>query len=108
MLGQGKIDRELLTEYKKLGVKCISTRTIGSDHIDLNAAKELGIHVCNANYAPDGVADFTIMMILMCLRQYKQAFWRGYVNDFSLAGQKSVCHDGRRYGDRPHWSAGHP
>ena len=86
MLGQGKIDRELLTEYKKLGVKCISTRTIGSDHIDLNAAKELGIHVCNANYAPDGVADFTIMMILMCLRQYKQAFWRGYVNDFSLAG----------------------
>ena len=86
ILGQGKIDRELLTEYKKLGVKCISTRTIGSDHIDLNAAKELGFHVCNANYAPDGVADFTIMMILMCLRQYKQAFWRGYVNDFSLAG----------------------
>ena len=29
MLGQGKIDRELLTEYQKLGVKCISTRTIG-------------------------------------------------------------------------------
>lgn len=85
-LGQGKINRELLTEYKKLGVKCVSTRTIGSDHIDLEAAKELGIRVCNANYAPDSVADFTIMMMLMCLRQYKQAFWRGYVNDFSLAG----------------------
>ena len=85
-LGQGKINRELLAEYKKLGVKCVSTRTIGSDHIDLEAAKELGILVCNANYAPDSVADFTIMMMLMCLRQYKQAFWRGYVNDFSLAG----------------------
>ena len=26
------------------------------------------------------------MMILMCLRQYKQALWRGQVNDFSLQG----------------------
>ena len=43
-LGQGKINRELLAEYKKLGVKCVSTRTIGSDHIDLEAARELGIH----------------------------------------------------------------
>ena len=75
-----------MAEYKKLGVKCVSTRTIGSDHIDLEAARELGILVCNANYAPDSVADFTIMMMLMCLRQYKQAFWRGYVNDFALAG----------------------
>ncbi|RHV85974.1 lactate dehydrogenase [Clostridium sp. OF09-36] len=86
MLGQGTIDRALLSKYRELGVKCLSTRTIGSDHIDLEAAKELGILVCNASYAPDAVADFTIMMMLMCLRQYKQAFWRGYVNDFSLAG----------------------
>ena len=86
ILGQGKIDRALLGKYRDLGVKYLSTRTIGSDHIDLEAAKELGILVCNASYAPDAVADFTIMMILMCLRQYKQAFWRGYVNDFSLTG----------------------
>ncbi len=86
MLGQGTIDRALLSKYRELGVKCLSTRTIGSDHIDLEAAKKLGILVCNASYAPDAVADFTIMMMLMCLRQYKQAFWRGYVNDFSLAG----------------------
>ena len=26
------------------------------------------------------------MMMLMCLRQYKQALWRGQVNGFSLAG----------------------
>lgn len=86
MLGQGRIDRELLERYAAIGVKCISTRTIGSDHIDLAAAKDLGIAVCNASYAPDGVADFTVMLIIMCLRQYKTAFWRGYVNDFSLSG----------------------
>ncbi|MCC8059259.1 MAG: D-isomer specific 2-hydroxyacid dehydrogenase family protein [Clostridiales bacterium] len=86
MLGQGKISRELLEKYRELGICCISTRTIGYNHIDIAAAKELGIQVCNSNYAPNGVADFTVMMILMCLRNYKQAMWRGYVNDFSLGG----------------------
>lgn len=86
VLGMGQIDRPLLAQYQKLGVRFVSTRTIGYNHIDLNAAKELGISVCNASYPPNGVADFTVMMILMCLRHYKQAMWRGQVNDFSLQG----------------------
>ena len=86
ILGQGKIDRQLLEAYRELGVGYLSTRTIGYNHIDLEAAADLGIRVCNASYAPNGVADFTIMMMLMCLRHYKQALWRGQVNDFSLAG----------------------
>lgn len=85
-LGMGKLNRELLSRYHENGVRFLSTRTIGYNHIDLAAAKELGISVCNATYAPNGVADFTVMMILMCLRQYKQAMWRGQVNDFSLQG----------------------
>lgn len=86
MLGQGKIGKELLDRFLELGVGYVSTRTIGYNHIDVDYARQLGIRVCNARYAPNGVADFTIMMILMCLRHYKQAMWRGYVNDFSLAG----------------------
>lgn len=86
MLGQGRIDRSLLEEWAKRGVGFISTRTIGYDHIDLEAARELGIRVCNASYAPNGVAEFTIMMILICMRKYKQASWRARVNDFSLKG----------------------
>lgn len=85
-LGMGKLNRELLGIYHENGVRFLSTRTIGYNHIDLAAAKKLGISVCNATYAPNGVADFTVMMILMCLRQYKQAMWRGQVNDFSLQG----------------------
>lgn len=85
-LGMGNIDRDLLSRYSENGVRFLSTRTIGYNHIDLVAAKELGIKVCNAAYPPNGVADFTVMMILMCLRQYKQALWRGQVNDFSLQG----------------------
>ena len=86
VLGQGSISAGLLEKYSALGIKHLSTRTIGYNHIDLAAAKELGISVCNADYPPDGVADFTVMLILMCLRHYKQAMWRGQVNDFSLQG----------------------
>lgn len=84
--GMGKIDRQLLEKYKELGVGFLCTRTIGFNHIDVKAATELGIKVCNTSYSPDGVADFTVMLMLMCLRQYKQAMWRGQVNDFSLNG----------------------
>lgn len=86
VLGQGRLDAALLDEYAKRGIYYISTRTIGYNHIDISHARELGIHVCNASYAPNGVADYTVMMILMCIRQYKQALWRGQVNDFSLEG----------------------
>ena len=97
--------------WQKLNVHYISTRTIGYNHIDIEQAEKLGIHVCNASYAPNGVADFTIMMMLMCLRQYKQALWRGQVNDFSLSGlmgreMKDLTVGG--YGNRPDRSSGDP
>lgn len=86
MLGMGKIDKELLDMWKSMGVQCISTRTIGYNHIDTDYAKEIGMQVCNAAYPPSGVAEFTLMLMLMCLRNYKQSLWRGQVNDFALQG----------------------
>lgn len=86
VLGQGKIDKPLLDTWYDMGIRYLSTRTVGYDHIDLLHAKELGIRVCSASYAPNGVADFAVMLLLMCLRHYKQAMWRGQVNDFSLNG----------------------
>ena len=85
-LGQSSFKKDALTAMKEHGINYLSTRTIGYNHIDIEAAKELGIHVCNANYAPNGVADYTIMMILLCLRHYKQILWRIQVNDYSLPG----------------------
>ena len=86
IMGQGSIDKELLDAWYHLGARYLSTRTVGYNHIELEYARQLGIRVCNASYEPNGVADFTVMMILMCLRHYKQAMWRGQVNDFSLDG----------------------
>ncbi|MDO4198714.1 MAG: D-isomer specific 2-hydroxyacid dehydrogenase family protein [Erysipelotrichaceae bacterium] len=85
-LGQARINDEILSKWKDNGIKYFSTRTIGFNHIDLDAAHKYGIRVCHAAYDPNGVADFTIMMMLMCMRHYKQAMWRGQVNDFALNG----------------------
>lgn len=85
-LGAGHIDAPLLDEWKRLGVKYLSTRTIGTNHIDLAHAAKIGIAVSSADYPPYSVAEFTIMLMLMCLRNYKPALWRAQVNDFSLGG----------------------
>ena len=85
-LGQSRLDRDMLERVREAGITLLSTRSIGYNHIDLEAARELGIKVCNASYAPNGVADYTVMLILMLLRHYKPAMWRGHVNDYSLAG----------------------
>ncbi len=86
MLGQGRIDAALLDAYKGMGVRCLATRTIGYDHIDLAHAKEIGLAVCNARYDPNGVAEYTVMLMLLCIRHYKAALWRAQVNDYSLQG----------------------
>lgn len=85
-LGQSRINKEVLGLLKEEGVTLLNTRTVGYDHIDVKTACSLGIHVCNSSYAPNGVADYTIMLMLLVLRNYKPALWRGEVYDYSLKG----------------------
>jgi D-specific alpha-keto acid dehydrogenase len=69
---------------QKAGVKYISTRSIGYDHIDTEAARRMGITVGNAVYAPDGVADYTLMLILMAIRGAKSIVSGAERYDFRL------------------------
>lgn len=86
VLGMVRYDEELLAELAARGLRVLVTRTIGLDHIDLAAAERLGITVSGSRYAPDSVADFTLMLMLVALRRYKPAVYRQNVNDFSLVG----------------------
>ena len=86
ILGYSRVDRPLLEAMVQMGIRHISTRTIGYDHIDTAAAKELGVHVYHAYYEPNNVADFTVMMMLIMLRKAKISICRALVNDFSLDG----------------------
>ena len=83
-----KIDEDLMNRFHALGVKMISTRTIGYDHIDLEAARKCGISVGNVTYSPECVADYTVMLMLMSIRKMKRIMQRGEINDFSLPGIK--------------------
>lgn len=77
----------MLEKFHEIGIKYISTRSIGYDHIDLQKAKELGMNVCNVTYPENSVANYTIMMILMACRKIKHIIDRNIVQDFSLDGK---------------------
>ncbi len=85
-LGYSVLDKKLLDKIKENGVKYLSTRTIGYNHYDVKYAKEIGLKVSNVTYAPNGVADFTVMLMLIAIRKYKPAMWRQNVNDYTLNG----------------------
>lgn len=89
-LGMSHLDSELLDQLHKRGIRFLNTRTIGYNHIDIPHANQLGMVVSNTYYGPNGVADYTIMLILMSLRHYKQALFRGNVNDYSLTGLQGM------------------
>ena len=75
----------MLRALRDVGVEHLSTRSIGLDHIDVRAADELGITVENVVYAPDGVADFTLMLILMAIRNVQEVVSAADRHDFRLA-----------------------
>lgn len=85
-LGFSDLTAPALQRLAQYGVKYLATRTVGYNHIDLEAAKRYGIRVSNASYSPYNVADFTVMLILMLLRKAKISVCRALVNDFSLDG----------------------
>jgi len=80
------IDEDLVKKFKEYGVKFISTRTIGYDHVDIKAASKEGITVGNATYSPNSVADYTVMLILMAIRKVKLIMVRSDGQDYSLKG----------------------
>ncbi len=81
-----EVNAQLLKRMYDNGVRFITTRSIGFDHIDLQAAHDLGIRVSNLNYSAHSVADYAVMLILMVLRHAKTALGRTLWQDYSLTG----------------------
>jgi D-specific alpha-keto acid dehydrogenase len=73
-----------LLRFSQLGVAYVSTRSIGYNHINIEFAERVGLRVENVAYSPDSVADYTLMMILMVLRNAKSIIRRTDVNDYRL------------------------
>lgn len=73
-----------LRALQENGVAYISTRSIGCNHIDIEAAAKLGISIGNVAYSPASVADYTLMLILMSIRNTKSILCRVDVHDYQL------------------------
>nr|WP_211269057.1 D-isomer specific 2-hydroxyacid dehydrogenase family protein [Saccharothrix syringae] len=81
---KARIANSTLLALARVGVEYISTRSIGYDHIDVEYAAGVGISVGNVAYSPDGVADYTVMLMLMAVRHAKSVVRRVDVHDYRL------------------------
>lgn len=78
------ITNATLLALSQVGVAYISTRSIGCNHVDVEYAESVGISVENISYSPDSVADYTIMLMLMAVRNAKSMIRRADVHDYRL------------------------
>ena len=79
-----QITNSILLALSQAGVKYISTRSIGCNHINVKCAESVGISVENVAYSPDSVADYTLMLMLMAVRNAKSIISRADIHDFRL------------------------
>jgi D-specific alpha-keto acid dehydrogenase len=73
-----------LRRLSRLGVAYLSTRSTGHNHIDAEFARSVGITVAGVAYSPDSVADYTLMLMLMALRNARSIVTRAEQHDFRL------------------------
>jgi D-specific alpha-keto acid dehydrogenase len=78
------IANSTLRALSQAGVTYISTRSVGCNHIDVSYAASVGISVETVAYSPDSVADYTLMLMLMAVRNAKSVLRRADVHDYRL------------------------
>jgi len=78
------VTNAILLALSQAGVMYVSTRSVGYNHIDVTYAESVGISVENVSYSPDSVADYTLMLMLMAVRQAKALVLRADIHDYRL------------------------
>ncbi|MFS2225733.1 2-hydroxyacid dehydrogenase [Pantoea sp. B65] len=91
--------RAVLEELAQLGVKFVALRCAGFNNVDLDAAKQLGIHVVRVPaYSPEAVAEHAIGMMMTLNRRIHRAYQRTRDANFSLEGLIGFNMHGRTAG----------
>ena len=81
-----QVANSTLRALSRSGVRYLSTRSIGANHVDARYAETVGICVEGVTYSPDSVADYTLMLMLMALRHARSVIRRADIHDFRLGG----------------------
>jgi D-lactate dehydrogenase len=81
------LDRSCLGKLKENGVGLLVLRSAGFNHVDLSAARELGIQVMRVpRYSPYAVAEFAVGLYLSLNRKIHRSHDRVKEGNFSLNG----------------------
>jgi D-specific alpha-keto acid dehydrogenase len=80
-----QVTNPTLLALGRSGVEYVSTRSIGYDHINVRYAESVGVTVGNVAYSPDSVADYTLMLMLMAVRNAKSIVRRADAHDYRLS-----------------------
>lgn len=82
-----EVNRKVIQELSKLGIKLIALRCAGFNNIDLAAAKEFNICVVRVpEYSPNAVAEHALALIQTLNRKTHKAYNRVREGNFSLQG----------------------
>ncbi|MGI1677536.1 MAG: 2-hydroxyacid dehydrogenase [Cellvibrionaceae bacterium] len=82
-----QLDKKVLNELSKKGIKVIAMRCAGYNNVDLSTAKDLGIQIVRVPaYSPYSVAEHTIALMLTLNRHIHKAYNRVREGNFSLDG----------------------
>ncbi|NBR46952.1 MAG: 2-hydroxyacid dehydrogenase [Verrucomicrobia bacterium] len=82
-----RVDRPCLQALAEGGTRMVATLSTGTNHIDNNAARELGITVASVpSYSPHAVSEFTLALLLAMARKIPRAWQRVRDGNFELEG----------------------
>jgi D-lactate dehydrogenase len=82
-----RLDRPVLEVLAANGTRLAALRSAGFNHVDLGAARELGITVARVPaYSPHSVAEHAVALILTLNRKTHRAYARVREGNFSLSG----------------------
>jgi D-specific alpha-keto acid dehydrogenase len=78
------VTNHTLLALSRVGVEYVCTRSVGCNHLDVDYAESVGLSVGTVAYSPDSVADYTLMLMLMAIRQAKSILRRVDTHDYRL------------------------
>lgn len=82
-----RVDRAVLDALAEMGCRLVAIRAAGYNNVDLEAARERKVAVVRVPaYSPDGVAEFTVGLMLTLNRGMHRAHDRIRRGNFSLDG----------------------
>lgn len=82
-----QIDAPALEILKNVGVRLVALRSAGYNHVDLQAARRLGLPVVRVPaYSPHAVAEHAVALLLSLNRKIHRAYARVRELNFSLEG----------------------